>query len=75
MNSLHEKSGFICILVMLVSMIPAFAATTDTPLKTQDCTCIGTQKKDQNRTKDQTELRIKKELNHNWKMIRAIKLN
>jgi len=50
---------------MLVSMIPAFAATTDTPLKTQDCTCIGTQKKDQNRTKDQTELRIKKELNHN----------
>lgn len=71
-----KKVVLICVLVMLVSIIPAFTATSDTPikkptklkiqLKTHDCSCIETQKKDQRSAKDQIkskdQIRTKSEL-------------
>ena len=58
-----KKLALVCALVMLVSILPAFAATSDTPIKTQtklqqkakiqDGTCNGDQIKDQTKQKQQ----------------------
>ncbi len=60
-----KKLALVCALVMLVSIVPAFAATSDTPIKKQtklqqkmkiqDGTCTATQTQDQ--TKTQTKLK------------------
>mgnify|MGYP001012674558 CR=1 FL=1 len=58
-----KKLALVCALVMLVSIVSAFAATSDTPIKTQtklqqkakiqDGTCNGDQIKDQTKQKQQ----------------------
>lgn len=58
-----KKLALVCALVMLVSILPAFAATSDTPIKKQtklqqkakiqDGTCNGDQIKDQTKQKQQ----------------------
>ena len=58
-----KKLALVCALVMLVSILPAFAANSDTPIKKQtklqqkakiqDGTCNGDQIKDQTKQKQQ----------------------
>ena len=58
-----KKLALVCALVMLVSILPAFAATSDSPIKKQtklqqkakiqDGTCNGDQIKDQTKQKQQ----------------------
>ncbi|MCE5215254.1 MAG: hypothetical protein LLF83_11120 [Methanobacterium sp.] len=63
-----KKIALVCALVMLVSIVPAFAATSDTPikkqtklqqkLKIQDGTCTATQTQDQTQTQLKQQLKI-----------------
>lgn len=66
---MKKSIALLCAITMLVSIIPAFAANSDTPLKTQtqlqnqvktqDSNCTTNQARDQNKTESQLQKQLK----------------